>query len=116
MEVKMENNIDNRIADIMFAFRKESGFSAAEVANKIGITPSHMSLVENKKRGFTMDLFWRWCEALERKPHHIIAKLWEKDHPRSHTSKKKQVERLKKKSFGELTAEELEFLAKHGGQ
>lgn len=110
----MSKTIEQRAVSILCELRRKVGMSSAQLASRIGMTPSAMSLVENCKRGCDMDTFWKWCVALDKKPHHVLGKIWEQDHPRSHTSKKKQVERLKKKSFGELTAEELAFLAKNG--
>jgi transcriptional regulator with XRE-family HTH domain len=112
--------MEKEIMLLLKNIRKKNKISAKTVADAIGISINTLYQYESEGtttyRSLDMNTFFRWCEALGKKPHIVCGTIWEKDHPRSHTSKKKQVERLKKKSFGELTAEELEFLAKHGGQ
>ena len=42
--------------DYLIAYRKESGISAAEMAEKLGLSESYYSLIENGKRQKNMDI------------------------------------------------------------
>ena len=107
------SDIDKQIIETLVQIRIEKGLKLTEVAQKCNLTVSCLSQYENMRRALNMTLFYAWCAALDKKPHQILQKCWEKDHPRSHTSKKKQAERLSKKPFAELTSEEIEFLKKY---
>lgn len=42
--------------DYLIAYRKESGISATEMAEKLGLSESYYSLIENGKRQKNMDI------------------------------------------------------------
>ena len=44
--------------------RKEAGYTQAELAEKLGITPDGMSSIEREKNGVSVDLFGVMAEVL----------------------------------------------------
>mgnify|MGYP001575505269 CR=1 FL=1 len=44
-----------------------------EIADAMGISRSHLSEIENKKKALSMENFFKYCVALKMKPEKIIA-------------------------------------------
>lgn len=107
MDIKVE------LPNLLKSIRKRSNISQKEIADKIGITAPQFNLYENGKREVTVLTFWKWCEALDKKPNVVMGTLWEKQHPRSHISISARLKRLNSKPFAELTPEERDFIIKH---
>ncbi len=49
------------------ALRRELDLTQEDFAEDIGATPSHISLMENDKRGVTIDSLKRICKAYKKK-------------------------------------------------
>ena len=106
--------MEKEIMVLLKNIRKKNKISAQTVANAIGISVS--TLYQNESEGTTtyrsldIETFFRWCEALGKKPQVICGTMWEKKHPRSHTSKAKRLATLRRKAYCDLTEEEKLFL------
>lgn len=103
-------NIQEELVKIMKESRELASFSQKKVAEQLNISAPQFNLYENNKRPVTVELFYNWCKAINKKPQNIFGKIYEKEHPRSHMSKAKRVAKLQKKPYGELTDEEKRFL------
>ena len=90
--------------------RESAMLSQKWVAEQLNISAPQFNLYENNKRPVTVELFYNWCNAINKKPQNIFGKIYEKEYPRSHVSKAKRLARLQKKPYGELTDEEKRFL------
>lgn len=103
-------DLQQELVKIMKEGRESAMFSQKWVAEQLNISAPQFNLYENNKRPVTVELFYNWCKAIGKKPQNIFGKIYEKEHPRSHTSKAKRLVRLQKKPYGELTDEEKQFL------
>lgn len=104
-------NLQEELVKFLKERRESAMLSQKWVAEQLKVSAPQFNLYENNKRPVTIDLFFNWCEVIGKKPHNVLGKFYEKKHPRSHTSKKKRLAQLQKKPYGELTAEEKQFLA-----
>lgn len=106
--------MEKEIMVLLKNIRKKNKISAQTVANAIGISVSTLYQYESEGtttyRSLDIETFFRWCEALGKKPQVICGTIWEKKHPRSHTSKAKRLATLRKKAYCDLTDEEKRFL------
>lgn len=106
-------NLEFQLKQHLKAIRIAQKLSVADVAAKIGITVAQLYQYESenaKNRPLGMDLFWKWSIALGKKPNIILATFYERQFPRSHTSKATRLKRLRAKPFDQLTPDELKFL------
>lgn len=103
-------NLQEELVKIMKDSRESAMLSQKWVAEQLNISAPQFNLYENNKRPVTVELFYNWCNAINKKPQNIFGKIYEKEHPRSHVSKAKRLARLQKKPYGELTDEEKRFL------
>ena len=103
-------NLQEELVKIMKDSRESAMLSQKWVAEQLNISAPQFNLYENNKRPVTVELFYNWCNAIGKKPQNIFGKIYEKEHPRSHTSKAKQLARLRKKAYCDLTPEERKFL------
>lgn len=103
-------NLQEELVKFMKESRESAMLSQKWVAEQLNISAPQFNLYENNKRPVTVELFYNWCKAIGKKPQNIFGKIYEKEHPRSHTSKAKRLARLQKKPYGELTDEEKRFL------
>ena len=103
-------NIQQELVKYLKESRESAMLSQKWVAEQLNISAPQFNLYENNKRPVTVELFYNWCKAIGKKPQNIFGKIYEKEHPRSHTSKAKQLARLQKKPYGELTEDEKRFL------
>lgn len=102
--------VDVEIAEYLKSVRIKQKQSQKSVAEALNITAPQFNLYENGKRPVLVSMFFKWCEALGKKPHVVMATIYEREHPRSHISKKKRIEMLKKKPFEQLSDADLQFL------
>lgn len=103
-------NIQEELVKYLKQARADNKISQKAVADILKLSAPQFNLYENNKRPVTVELFYNWCKAIDKKPQNIFGKIYEKEHPRSHTSKAKQLARLRKKAYCDLTPEERKFL------
>ena len=53
-------------------YREQAGMTQADLAEKIGVTNSSISLIESDKRGITVDKLNKICDALNVKITQIL--------------------------------------------
>lgn len=113
----MEQKLEKQAAQLLKQIRKKSKIKTSDVAEKIGISVDALYQYESEdsktERRITLDMFWRWCIALDKKPQVVLGTLYERKYPRSHTSKATRLKRLMAKPIHELSREEREFVFKH---
>ena len=106
--------MEKEIMVLLKNIRKKSKISAQTVADAVGISLNALYQYESEGtttyRSLNVETFFKWCEALGKKPQVICGTIWERKHPRSHISKTKRLAQLQKKPYGELTDEEKQFL------
>lgn len=106
--------MEKEIMVLLKNIRKKSKISAKTVADAVGISLNALYQYESEGtttyRSLNVETFFKWCEALGKKPQVICGTIWERKHPRSHISKTKRLAQLQKKPYGELTDEEKQFL------
>lgn len=103
-------NLQEEIVKYLKESRMADKISQKTVAERLKISGPQFNLYENNKRPVTIELFFNWCESINKKPHHVLGKFYERIHPRSHTSKAKRLATLRKKAYCDLTDEEKQFL------
>ena len=60
----MEKGIGDRIKNL----RERNGLTLGEFASAVGISTSHLSLIEHGKRDFRVSVFLRICKEFKIKP------------------------------------------------
>lgn len=103
-------NIQEELVKYLKQARADNKISQKAVADILKLSAPQFNLYENNKRPVTVELFYNWCKAIDKKPQNIFGKIYEKEHPRSHMSKAKQLARLRKKAYCDLTPDERKFL------
>lgn len=103
-------NIQEELVKYLKQARADNKISQKAVADILKLSAPQFNLYENNKRPVTVELFYNWCKAIDKKPQNIFGKIYEKEHPRSHVSKAKQLARLRKKAYCDLTPDERKFL------
>lgn len=103
-------NLQEELVKYLKECRIADKISQKSVAEQLKISAPQFNLYENNKRPVMVDLFFDWCEAINKKPQNVLGKFYEKKHPRSHTSKAKRLVTLRKKAYCDLTDEEKRFL------
>ena len=106
--------MEKEIMVLLKNIRKKSKISAQTVADAVGISLNALYQYESEGtttyRSLNVETFFKWCEALGKKPQVICGTIWERKHPRSHISKTKRLAQLRKKAYCDLTPEERKFL------
>ena len=103
-------NLQEELVKYLKESRMADKISQKSVAEQLKISGPQFNLYENNKRPVTVELFFAWCEAINKKPQNVLGKFYENKHPRSHTSKAKRLATLRKKAYCDLTDEEKLFL------
>ena len=62
-------------------WREYRGLTQEQLANRLGMTQSHLSMLENGKRGYTQETLERIAEALQTDPASLITRNPTDDDP-----------------------------------
>lgn len=103
-------NVQEETVVYLKKVRLDAKIDQKVVAQALNISAPQFYLYENNKRPVTITLFYNWCAALNKRPQDVLGRIYEKEHPRSHTSKAKRLATLRKKAYCDLTDEEKQFL------
>ena len=104
-------NVQEEITQWLKTVRRSAKIDQKVVAQALNISAPQFCLYESNKRPVTVTLFYNWCAALNKRPQDVLGRVYEKEHPRSHTSKAKRLATLRKKAYCDLTDEEKQFLS-----
>lgn len=60
---------------VISRLRTERGLSQEKFSGLVGISRSHLTMIENGKKTVRLDTLWRLADALEIKPSQLVAMI-----------------------------------------